>query len=219
MEKHTDSVFKIKSATEEDDGRYTCKAESDQFKGDDAKTSAGKQLNVYYIIVTFKPDIGFATCIAEGYPKPPSVLILQHDEVVKKGEHTVTIRTNDNMCQTSLTCYAENEKCNNTVTLEDCNPGSSCAISTIITAILAFILGSVPTFLTTRYIFVRRIQEIVSKGQNPHYQALEFPSNSGANKDINKDPTLDIGLTRTANKMRSRKPTRIQVNNISMFQI
>ncbi|XP_071958853.1 junctional adhesion molecule A-like [Antedon mediterranea] len=43
----TESVLKIKSATEEDGGRYTCKAESDQFKGDDAKTSVGIQLTVY----------------------------------------------------------------------------------------------------------------------------------------------------------------------------
>ncbi|XP_071958841.1 lachesin-like [Antedon mediterranea] len=96
----TESVLKIKSATEEDGGRYTCKAESDQFKGDDAKTSEGRQLYIYDIIVTFKPEDDLVTCTAEDYPKPPAVLIIQNSS---------SLGTNK-ICQTSFTFYAENEK-------------------------------------------------------------------------------------------------------------
>ncbi|XP_071958873.1 neogenin-like [Antedon mediterranea] len=137
---NTESVLKIKSATEEDGGRYTCKAESDQFKGDDAKTSEGKNLIIigYNVTVkkpndtttlknceedihiTFTSEDGLATCTAEGHPKPSSVLILQEGEGVEKGENTATIEINDEICQSSLTCYAENGKLNKTMTLENC---------------------------------------------------------------------------------------------------
>ncbi|XP_071958844.1 uncharacterized protein [Antedon mediterranea] len=123
----TGSILKIKSVTGEDDsGRYTCKAESDQFKGD-AKTSVGKQLNiiVYYINVTYEYKSGLATCTAEGHPKPSSVLILQDGEVVKEGNNTATIEINDEICQTNLICYTENEKLNKTMTLQNCTEGIS----------------------------------------------------------------------------------------------
>ncbi|XP_071958824.1 uncharacterized protein [Antedon mediterranea] len=124
----TGSILKIKSVTGEDDaGRYTCKAESDQFKGEDAKTSGGKGLNiiVYYINVTYEYKSGFATCTAEGHPKPSSVLILQDGEEVKKENNTATIEINDEICQSNLTCYAENGNLNKTMTLENCTEGIS----------------------------------------------------------------------------------------------
>ncbi|XP_071958912.1 junctional adhesion molecule C-like [Antedon mediterranea] len=121
----TELVLKIRSATDEDGGRYTCKAGSDQFKGDDARTSEGKQLIVigYYISINFTSDGSFATCSADGYPRPLSVLILQDGEVVKKRENTATIEINDEICQSSLTCNAENGKLNQTAALENCGPG------------------------------------------------------------------------------------------------
>ncbi|XP_071958830.1 junctional adhesion molecule B-like [Antedon mediterranea] len=119
----TESVLKIKSATEEDGGRYTCKAKSDQFKGDDAKTSVKVQLHTieYYIVVTFTSKDGFATCTAEGHPTPSSVLILQDGEVVKEGENTATIEIDDEICPSSFTCFAENGNLNETTTMEKCN--------------------------------------------------------------------------------------------------
>ncbi|XP_071958847.1 uncharacterized protein [Antedon mediterranea] len=176
----TESVLKIKSATEEDGGRYTCKAESDQFKGEDAKTSEGRQLNIYHIIVTFKPKHGFATCTAEGYPKLSSVLILQDEEVIEEGYNSVTLETNNKICQSSLTCYAENEKCNNTVPLQNCNAGPSYPKGTVIT--LSLILGSVLTFIIARYIYVRRIKENNFTFHIPH-QGLQFPSKAGDYKE------------------------------------
>ncbi|XP_071958882.1 uncharacterized protein [Antedon mediterranea] len=121
----TESVLKIKSATEEDAGNYTCKAESDQFKGENAKTSEGKHLIVYYITVTFTSEDGIATCTADGHPKPSLVLILQDGKVAENEENTTTIKIE--ICQSILTCYAENARLNETTTLENCNvagPGS-----------------------------------------------------------------------------------------------
>ncbi|XP_071958835.1 uncharacterized protein [Antedon mediterranea] len=140
---------KIKSATEEDGGRYTCKAESDQFKGDDAKTSEGKQLTVigYYITVTFTSENGLATCTAEGHPKPSSVWILQDGKVVDNGENRATIQINDEICKSHLECYAENGKITDLITLLNCDAGSLSphTIMIIITVVLIPVVVVIPT--------------------------------------------------------------------------
>ncbi|XP_071958821.1 uncharacterized protein [Antedon mediterranea] len=208
----TESVLKIISATEEDGGNYTCKAESDQFKGEDAKTSVGKQMNilVYTIHVTFTYEDGIATCTAEGHPKPLSILILQDGEVVEKGENTATIEINDEICKPNLTCYAENGKLNKTATLLNCKAGESCPTFTVLTVaiiVTALFLGSVPTFITTRYIYERRIREMKSKCQHSQYQALQFASSgSGVYQELSKDTSVNDGRrARTTSRKASSK--------------
>ncbi|XP_071958647.1 uncharacterized protein [Antedon mediterranea] len=140
----TESVLKIKSATEEDGGNYTCKAESDQFKGEDAKTSVGRHLTVYYIAVNFTSEDGIATCTADGRPKPSSVVILQDGELVKKGENTSTIEIDDKICQSNITCNAENGQLYKTATLENCeadiSPGSRQLYIILIVLIILWLL-------------------------------------------------------------------------------
>ncbi|XP_071958855.1 uncharacterized protein [Antedon mediterranea] len=164
---------------------------------------------VINIIATFNPEDCFATCTAEGHPKPSSVLILQDGEMVKKGENTATIEINDEICQSNITCYVENGKLNDTTTLKNCKPkalptdrpigrpsdtptgnlkdGLFPIDSTVLTVaiIIALILGSVPTWLTSRYIYQRRLREIRSNCQNLQYQELTFPSHSGVSNELN----------------------------------
>ncbi|XP_071958856.1 titin-like [Antedon mediterranea] len=83
------------------------------------------------IIVTFTSEDGIATCTAEGYPKPSSVLILQDGKVVKKGENTATIEITAEICQSDLTCYAENGHLNKTKGIKNCDAGSSGSSNTV----------------------------------------------------------------------------------------
>ncbi|XP_071958820.1 hemicentin-1-like, partial [Antedon mediterranea] len=206
----SESVLKIKSATGEDGGRYTCKALSDQFKGEDAKTSEARELIVYYIHVDFTSKDGVATCTAEGNPKPSSVLILQDGKEIKRGgESTATIEINDETCQSNITCYAENEKFNDITILKNCYTDQlvldeSFPIVTVLVAIFAFIFGSVPTFITTRYIYERRIREI--KCQHSQYQALQFASSgSGVYQELS---------TGSASRTTSRKTSSEELKEI-----
>ncbi|XP_071958626.1 uncharacterized protein [Antedon mediterranea] len=83
-------------------------------------------------------------------------------------------------------------------------------MSILITITITAILCSAPTFLIIRYIYVKRMkEEIISKCQSLHqYQSLQFSSNAGDCKELNKGPTVEASANRTSNKAISR--TRIQ---------
>ncbi|XP_033118333.1 hemicentin-1-like [Anneissia japonica] len=117
----------IKAATAADGGRYTCKAESDQFRGKDGKTSNQIDLKVIYIAITFELQAGTATCTAKGHPNPSSLMIQKDGEKNEKGELTASVKINEDFCKTNFTCYAENGEVNTTEPLKTCNIGNFCS--------------------------------------------------------------------------------------------
>ncbi|XP_071958833.1 uncharacterized protein [Antedon mediterranea] len=208
----TESVLKIKLATEEDGGNYTCKAESDQFKGEDAKTSVGKQLSIYNVFVTFQSEDVLATCTEEDEPKPSSVMIIQNGEVIKQGKNTVTLGTNDKICQSSIPWHTETEKeLNDTAIclLENYCIADLYPMGTAI-ATTATILCCVLTFMITRCIYVRRIKEISSRHQNAPYQGGHSKSAAVPNQSA----TAGVGVSNMSHKERSRTIIQKEVGEI-----
>ncbi|XP_033123418.1 hemicentin-2-like [Anneissia japonica] len=85
----------IEAATATDGGRYICKAESDQYRGEDGKTSNQFDLKVIHLTITFESEAGSATCIAKGHPKPSSVMIYNDGKMIDKGELIASVKINE----------------------------------------------------------------------------------------------------------------------------
>ncbi|XP_033115180.1 junctional adhesion molecule A-like [Anneissia japonica] len=121
----------IEAATAADGGRYTCKAESDQFR-EEGKNSNQIDLKVIYIAITFESQGGTATCTAKGNPIPSSLMIHKNGEMNDKGELTASVKINEEICKADITCSAENGAVSATETLKTCKtvPSSCIALTT-----------------------------------------------------------------------------------------
>ncbi|XP_033119052.1 hemicentin-1-like [Anneissia japonica] len=189
----------IKAATVDNGGRYTCKTESDKFKGENGKTSAPFDLRIieFYISLKFKSEICIATCIADSYPKPSYVMIFQDGNKMETGELSASVEINEHICKSNITCFAENGEVNATEKLKSCNPGVSNSQPTtqktlivvvIVTAVTAITLGFVPTCLICRYIHKRQERRNRLQLANIHqYQGMAYKRTSGKYEIPNVD--------------------------------
>ncbi|XP_033109056.1 uncharacterized protein LOC117110459 [Anneissia japonica] len=115
----------IEASSAADGGRYTCKAESDQFRGEEGKTSNQIELKVIYLTITFESKDDTATCTAEGYPNPSSVTIYKDGKMIENGTLTAFMKIYEDICKLNITCYAENGEVNATEPLKTCKVPSS----------------------------------------------------------------------------------------------
>ncbi|XP_033116073.1 hemicentin-1-like [Anneissia japonica] len=125
----------IEATNAADGGLYMCKAESDPFRGEDGKTSNQIDLKVIYLKITFESKDGAATCTAEGYPEPSSVMIYKDGKMIENGTLTTSVKIYEEICKSNITCYAENGKVNATEPLKTCKdldaPVLSASVSSV----------------------------------------------------------------------------------------
>ncbi|XP_033123417.1 uncharacterized protein LOC117122063 [Anneissia japonica] len=117
----SEDALKIYIEAATDGGRYICKAESDQYRGEDGKTSNQFDLKVIHLTITFESEAATATCIAKGHPKPSSVMIYNDGKMIDKEELIASVKINEELCKTNISCYAENGEVNATEPLKTCN--------------------------------------------------------------------------------------------------
>ncbi|XP_033111640.1 uncharacterized protein LOC117112638 [Anneissia japonica] len=140
--------------------------------GENGKANATEPLekcntvNKIDLSLVFGSDNGIATCIAKGHPKPSSVKIYKDRTIMKIGKHRASVKINEDICQSNITCYAENGKMNVTEPMGKCNTGLSNSQPILTQAVLiatvakAIILGSVATYLIYRYIHKKKSSEL-----------------------------------------------------------
>ncbi|XP_033096618.1 uncharacterized protein LOC117100896 [Anneissia japonica] len=183
-------------ASVKDSGNYQCKVENDAHR--EGKKSFKLTVSVikFYLNLTFVSTSGTTTCSAVGHPEPSSVLIYRNWKIIQKGKCTATLKSNEEICKSNITCYAENGEGSAKLSLKSCSTGlhdskftkSNQLRTSIGLAVSAFILGSVPTSLICRYIHKRRERNIhLLYGTAHQYCGMKFKRPSGDSPERSTD--------------------------------
>ncbi|XP_033109207.1 uncharacterized protein LOC117110555 [Anneissia japonica] len=178
-------IASVKINKEVCQSNITCYAENGKVNATNPLEKCNTDNQIDFILV-FKSENGIATCTAKGHPNPFRVMIYKYGKITESGEGKASVKINDDICQSNITCYAENGEVNATEPLKSCNTGLSNSQPILIQTVLivtvptAIIICSVATCLIIGcYIHVRIKKRKERKNrlqlQNlHHYEELSY---------------------------------------------